>query len=65
MNNDVRSFNGKVIGFRCFRCGEVKDRMWGTTCNACRSKADEAAKLQAEISKLTETIAKFNREKVK
>ena len=63
MNNDVRNYRGEVIGFRCFQCGEVKDRMWGTTCNACRSKADDAAKLRADIAKLTETVAKLQAQK--
>lgn len=25
-----------MVGFRCWTCGGVFDRMWGDTCNHCR-----------------------------
>ena len=52
MNNDVKNYKGKVIGFRCSQCGEIKDRMWGTICNSCRSKED----LKAKIDELTNLL---------
>ena len=56
MNNSVRDWQGNVIGFRCFTCGEIYQSGWGNHCNGCRNKADENARLRAEISKLTEAI---------
>lgn len=63
MNNDVRNYRGEVIGFRCFTCGEVKDRMWGTVCNACRSREDEVSKLRAEVRRLTEAVTQLKAQK--
>lgn len=57
MNNEVKRWDGTVIGFQCFTCGEVKDRMWGTKCNMCRNREDENAKLRNELRKLREEIA--------
>lgn len=56
MNNSVKDYQGKIIGFRCIRCGNVKSSMWGETCNECRSILDENRKLREEISRLTATI---------
>jgi hypothetical protein len=36
MNNEVREGN-KAVGFRCWTCGNVFERMWGETCNGCRN----------------------------
>lgn len=55
-NNSVRNWQGQIIGFRCFECGQVKGQMWGNTCNECRAKQEEAEKLRHEIRKLTEQI---------
>ena len=63
MNNNVKNYRGKVVGFRCFQCDEVKDRMWGTTCNSCRNKSDEAAKLRDEIARLTDAVSKLQEQK--
>ena len=62
MNNEIKDNQGKVIGYRCFGCGEIKQSMWGTTCNKCRSKHEEANKLTNEIAELKKVIAslKFN-----
>ena len=38
MNNEVRNRDGKVIGYECFTCGGMFQRMWGTVCNECRDK---------------------------
>ena len=40
MNNSVKDGRGVVIGYRCHVCGEVKDKMWGTSCNECDIKAE-------------------------
>lgn len=37
-DNSVYSPRGCLVGFRCFECGQVFDRMWGNTCNGCREK---------------------------
>jgi len=60
MNNEVKNWQGKVIGFKCFQCGNVYDQMWDTTCNSCRNRNDENSKLRSEISKLTDAINKLN-----
>lgn len=59
MNNKVKDWHGKTIGFRCFECGAVVGSMWGNICNSCRSKHDEAEKTRAEIRLLREEIAKL------
>jgi hypothetical protein len=57
MNNAVYDAEG-LIGFRCIRCGKVKDQMWGEICNECRHTAEENAKLRDEIRKLRKSISK-------
>ena len=59
MNNAVTNWQGKIIGYRCFECGAVVNSMWGTTCNSCRSKHEEAEKTRNEIRLLREEIAKL------
>ena len=61
MNNGVY-YGDKCVGYRCFTCGDVRQSMWGTTCNSCRAKAEDGEKLRAEIRKLTETVAKLKAE---
>jgi hypothetical protein len=41
-NNAVYGDNGRVVGFRCDVCDQVKTKMWGTVCNACRAARDNA-----------------------
>lgn len=36
MDNAARDKNGNIIGFKCFKCGNIYDRMWGTVCNQCK-----------------------------
>jgi len=40
INNDVKNWQGQVIGFRCSVCDEIKTKMWGTICNACRKQQE-------------------------
>ena len=47
MNNDVRDGWGELIGFRCFRCEEVRSKMWGTICNQCRADDERHAEILA------------------
>ena len=54
--NTIYGQDGKVIGFRCYTCGEVKDRMWGTKCNKCRNDERENEALRNEIKRLRKTI---------
>lgn len=56
MNNEVRDFRGNLVGFRCFNCNDVVPSMWGTTCNACRSKKDESSALRKEIAELRKAV---------
>lgn len=56
MNNTVRNYRGDIIGFRCFSCSEIKDKMWGVTCNECRKRTEENKKLLAEITLLREEV---------
>lgn len=34
----IRDWQGKIIGFRCSICDEIKTKMWGNICNLCRAK---------------------------
>jgi hypothetical protein len=41
INNDIKNWQGKTIGFRCSECGGVysfvkNPSMWGNICNSCR-----------------------------
>lgn len=36
MNNEVRNGWGRLVGFRCFECGGIFEKMWGEVCNGCR-----------------------------
>ena len=56
MNNAVRDWRGNIIGYRCWECGEIKQSMWGTTCNSCRNKHEEASKLRDEIAELRKAV---------
>lgn len=38
MNNSVYDGRGRLIGFRCYECQQIKPAMWGDTCNECREK---------------------------
>ena len=55
MNNTVY-YDGKCVGYRCFTCGDIRQSMWGTKCNVCRAKSDDADKLRVEIRRLTESL---------
>ena len=57
MNNSVTDRNGKVMGFRCGRCGEVYESMWGTVCNECRDKNEKHSELIKEIQELKKQLA--------
>lgn len=57
MNNSVKDGYGNVVGFRCWRCGNVFQSMWGETCNGCRHQDEENEKLRAEIRRLTNTLS--------
>lgn len=57
MNNAVYDANG-LLGFRCFNCGHVKDRMWGTVCNSCRAETNRHSELIKEIKRLRKALAK-------
>ena len=39
INNSVHK-GDELVGFRCHHCGEMAQRMWGTTCNACRREEE-------------------------
>lgn len=49
MNNAIRGSDGKTIGFECFRCGGMYQRMWGETCNKCRDDDRKHAELVAAL----------------
>ncbi len=48
-SNDVRDSGGKVIGFHCIECGQVKISMWGRVCNSCRAIAQRHAEIVAAL----------------
>lgn len=49
MSNEVRDWRGRIIGYRCWECGNVELSMWGDTCNACREKERRHQELIAAI----------------
>lgn len=49
MNNEVKDRENRVVGFRCNQCSEVKDKMWGETCNGCRKQNEISNALLAAI----------------
>lgn len=56
MNNTVRDYRGRVVGFRCFSCGEIYPSMWGTTCNKCSEEEKRHSQLIDEITKLRKEL---------
>lgn len=49
MNNAVHDHRGRVIGYRCYECQQVKPAMWGETCNECREIQHRHQELLAAI----------------
>lgn len=47
MNNEVTDWQDRVIGYRCFTCGEIVQSMWGNNCNDCTDRADYRRKMVA------------------
>lgn len=43
----IGAFPPQKVGnkFRCYQCDKLKTVMWGDTCNECREKNEQAAKL--------------------
>lgn len=60
LNNEVRDYQDKIIGFRCFQCGGVYQTMWENTCNNCRAKESEHNEMIKEIKQLKDEIKKLN-----
>lgn len=63
MNNSVRNSSGHIIGFRCSQCSEIKDKMWGTTCNPCRDSNEQSKMLRAEIAQLNAALSQIVKER--
>lgn len=59
MNNTVITNTGVVAGYRCSQCGDVKEKMWGNTCNSCRDVNAKHAELLAEIKDLKDRLVKI------
>ena len=51
MNNDVRDWQGNIIGFRCSVCDEIKSKMWGTVCNECSERRELIRELKKQNDK--------------
>ena len=62
MNNSVTNYRGEIIGFRCWRCGDVFPSMWGEICNGCRHQDEENSKLREEVRKLKEALISVRNE---
>ena len=56
MNNDVKDSTGKIIGYRCQSCDEVKTKMWGIYCNQCHDNNQKYLKLLSRIASLEKII---------
>jgi hypothetical protein len=46
MSNTVVDWRGRIVGFRCSECDQVKTKMWGTVCNSCRTLEEQVAQLK-------------------
>lgn len=57
--NSIYDSNGRIVGFRCFECGEIANMMWGEICNSCRSKQEKHNEMIYEIKKLRQEINKL------
>lgn len=51
MNNKVYTGSG-TYGFKCWTCGGIFDRMWGTKCNACRRQDEMHAEYVERLTAL-------------
>lgn len=49
-NNAVTN-NGRLIGYRCYRCSGVFQSMWSTTCNKCRDEESYHAAMKKGLEK--------------
>lgn len=49
MNNAVRDWQGRTIGFRCWTCQKIAPSMWGETCNQCREDERRHQEMLAAI----------------
>lgn len=49
MNNAVYDGYGRLIGYRCYECQQIKPAMWGEVCNECREKERRHQELLAAI----------------
>ena len=38
INNEIRNWQGRSVGFKCIQCGGVYSQMWGNVCNKCRAE---------------------------
>jgi hypothetical protein len=61
MNNAVKNWQGKVIGYRCFRCGDIVGSMWGNICNKCRDNDDKQEEMMHEIRLLRKELSKYKK----
>jgi len=64
VNNSIKDWQGNIRGFRCFQCGGVFDRMWGTTCNSCIEQNDvnqEMIKLKKREVEALEKLVKMSK----
>jgi len=61
INNSIKDSYGNIIGYRCSICDEIKSKMWGVICNACRDRKERAER--AEIS-LNDALSLLNKQSV-
>lgn len=53
-NNAIYDYSGKVLGFRCDKCDEIKTKMWGSICNSCRDRQSQNTQIKEFRTTITE-----------
>lgn len=56
INNEIRDWQGALIGFRCTNCGETYQSGFGAECNHCARSKKQHSELISEIKKLKQVI---------
>jgi uncharacterized protein YecT (DUF1311 family) len=55
--------DGKIIGYRCKQCEEVKESMWDDTCRSCEYMNIKHKETMQRLDKLNELLAKVSKDK--
>lgn len=54
MNNEIRDWQNKLVGFKCINCGIIYESGWGNNCNKCRNEERKHKEILQAIKTLTQ-----------